>query len=131
MDEQAFYRVGIVAAPKFSIVFQCFVVAACAAAGAKHHGDVRVFRFYTFQHFVNSAYMIDVKLSLLVLQIRRIDVGDRRVTVPFEECHFRILSQNLVYYAEYEVLYFRVAEVKNQLVAVVICLTVRQGDRCV
>lgn len=50
--------------------------------------------------------MVDIKLSLFILQIRRINIRDRRVAIPFEESYFGILGQDIVYYAENKILYF-------------------------
>ena len=72
--------------------------------------------------------MVDVKLLLLLSQVRRVDVGDRAVAIPFEEGKIRILSHQFVDYTERIILYFRIAHVENQLVTVVVSLPVGQMD---
>ena len=40
---------------------------------------------------------LNIQLSLFVLQIRRIDIGDRTVAIPFEESNFGILLHYILY----------------------------------
>ena len=72
--------------------------------------------------------MVDIKLSLFIFQIGRINICDGRVAVPFKESHFRILCQDLIHYTIYKVLYFRIAKIEYQLITVIICFAVRQLD---
>ena len=65
-------------------------------------------------------------MSLLVFQIRRVDVGNRAVAVPLEISDARIFGHQAVYYAEDEVLHLGVAQVENHLVAEVIFVAVGQ-----
>ena len=55
-------RVCVVAAPEFCVLFQSFVVATGATAGAEHHWHVWIFVFDTFQYIVYTTYMVDICL---------------------------------------------------------------------
>ena len=68
--------------------------------------------------------MVDVKLSLLLLQVWRVNIGNRTVAIPFEESNFRIFLHQLLNNSIYIVLHFRVTQIQNQLIAVVINLSV-------
>ena len=72
--------------------------------------------------------MIDIELSLFVFQIGRIDIGDGAVAIPLKESYIRVFRHNLIDYAEYEILYFGIAQVEYQLIAVIISFTVRIMD---
>ena len=72
--------------------------------------------------------MVDIKLSLFIFEVRRINICDWRVTVPFKESYFRILCQDLIHYTIYKVLYFRIAKIEYQLVTVIVCFAVGQLD---
>ena len=52
--------------------------------------------------------MVDIQLILFLLEVRRIDIGNRAVAIPFEESQIRILGHDIIHYAEYVILYFRV-----------------------
>ena len=72
--------------------------------------------------------MINIQLFLFLFQIRRVDVCDGTVAIPFEEGKFRVLCQQVVHDTEHKVLYFWIRQVQYQLVAVVVSLAVRQFD---
>ena len=76
------------------------------------------------EHIVDSADVVHIKLSLPVVGVRGVDVGDGAVAVPFEICHTGVLGENIVNNAEHIVLHLGVAHVKHKLVAVIICLPV-------
>ena len=73
-----------------------------------------------------AAPVTDIKLLLLILEIMGENVGDRRVAVPFEVSHIRIVGQNRIDYVEHMVLHFRPVQVEHELIAEVICIAVRQ-----
>ena len=60
LDEDTFYRIRIIARPKLCEVFQRFIIRTSAATGAKHHRQVRIFGFYTFQNIIQSFYMFNI-----------------------------------------------------------------------
>ena len=60
LDVDTFYRIGIVTAPEFGEVFQRFIVATGATAGAKHHGHIGIVRFDALHNIVDAAYMVNI-----------------------------------------------------------------------
>ena len=82
------------------------------------------FRLDAFQHIVDAPHMVDIELSLLVLVVRGVDVGDRAVAVPFKICYLGVLGEYVVDHVEYIVLHLGVAHVEHKLVAVIICVAV-------
>ena len=72
--------------------------------------------------------MVDIKLSLFILQIGRINICDGRVAVPFKESHFRVRCQDVIHYAKHKILYFRIAKIEHQLVTVIVCFAIGQCD---
>ena len=128
LDINTFHRIGIVTAPEFREVLQCFVITTCTATGTKHHRDIGIIRLYTFQNIIDTADMINIQLSLFILQIWGIDIGDRAVAIPLEESDIGIFLHNVFYNAIYIILHFRVTEIQYQLIAVIIRFAVRQLD---
>ena len=129
LDINTFYRIRIIAAPELGKVFQCFIIATGTTTGTKHHRDIRIILLHTFQDIIDTADMVNIQLSLFILQIRRIDIGDRAVAIPFEENNFWILFHYILYNTVYIILHFRIAKVKHQLVTIIIRITIRQHDR--
>ena len=72
--------------------------------------------------------MVDVELSLFIFQVRRINISNRTVAIPFKEGYIGILRHNLIYDTKHEVLYFRIAQVKYQLITEIISFPVRVMD---
>ena len=129
LDINTFYRIRIVAAPELCEIFKRFVIATGTTTGTKHHRDIRIILLHTFQDIIDTADMVNIQLSLFILQIRRIDIGDRTVAIPFEESNFGILLHYILYNTIYIILHLRIAKVKYQLVTVIIRFTIRQCDR--
>ena len=126
LDEQALYGVGVVAGPELCEVLQCLVVDTAATAGAKHHRQFGIFGLDAVEHLVQSTHIVHIEMSLLVFQIRRVDIGNRTVAVPLEISDARIFGHQPVYYTEDEILYFGVAQVEHHLVAEIILIAVGQ-----
>ena len=55
--------------------------------------------------------------------IWRIDIGNHTVAVPLEVSHIRILRHDTIHDAEHIILYLRITDIKYQLVAVIISIT--------
>ena len=70
---------------------------------------MRVFLGYPFEYVIDTSYMVDIQLILLLFKIGGIDIGNRAVAIPFEESQIRILDHDIIHHAEYIILYFRVA----------------------
>ena len=72
--------------------------------------------------------MVNVQLVLTLVEIRRVDICYGRVAVPLEEGYARVCLHDILDDAIDIVLYLGVGEVEHELVAVVVCLAVGQGD---
>ena len=55
--------------------------------------------------------MVDVEITLIMLVIWRVDIGNYTVAVPLKVSHFRIFGHDTVYDAEHVVLNFGVRDV--------------------
>ena len=128
LDKDTLHSVGVVACPEFGEVLQCFVVATCTSAGTQHHRKGRIFILHPFKYLVQSAYMFDVEMRLLVFEVGRIDVGNGAVAVPFKVCDARIAGHQFVHNTENIVLHFGITEVQYQLITEVIGFSVGQMD---
>ena len=60
--------------------------------------------------------------------IWRIDIGNHTVAVPLEVSHIRILRHDAIHDAEYIVLHLRITDIKYQLIAVIIGITLWLHD---
>ena len=60
--------------------------------------------------------------------IWRIDIGNHTVAVPLEVSHIRILRHDAIHDAEHIILYLRITDIKYQLVAVIIGITLWLHD---
>ena len=67
-------------------------------------------------------------MALVVLLIHRVDVGNRAVAVPLEECNIGIFCLQLIHNVEHIVLHLGVAQVEHELVAEVVFLAVGKSD---
>ena len=72
--------------------------------------------------------MVYIQTSLCTFQIRRIDIGNRAVAIPFEISDTRIFLQQLIHNAIYIILHLRITQIEYQLVTIVIGFTVRVMD---
>ena len=68
--------------------------------------------------------MVDVEITLIMLVIWRVDIGNYAVAVPLKVSHFRIFGHDTVYDAEHVVLNFGVRDVRNETVS---CNILRSG----
>ena len=124
LDISTFYRIGIVAAPEFGEVFQRLIIATGTTTGTKHHRNIRIIFLHAFHHIIHTTYMVDIQIALFFLQIRRVDIGNRAVTIPLEECDVRIFLHQFFYYTVNIILYFRIAQIEYQLVTVIITVSI-------
>ena len=69
--------------------------------------------------------MVDVEISLILLVVWRVNIGNYAVAVPLKVSYFRVFGHDTIYDAEYVVLNLRVRDVEYQLVAIVISLALR------
>ena len=67
-------------------------------------------------------------MRLFFLQIRRVDISDRTIAIPFEESDTGIFSHQIIHYSKDEVLHFRIAQVKYQLITEVIFIPIGKMD---
>jgi len=128
LNKDPFYGVGIIARPKFGEIFQSFVIGTSATAGAEHHRQIGVFLLDTFQYFIQTVNVVDIKMGLLVFQISRINIGDGAIAIPFEVSDSGIFGFQPVYHVEDIILYFGVTQVEYQLIPEVILVAVRETD---
>ena len=128
LDKQTFDRVRVITRPELGEVSERFIVDTPATARTKHHRQIRVLRFNTFQYIIQTANIVDVQVRLFLLQIRRVDISDRAIAIPFEESDTGIFSHQIIHYSKYEVLHFRIAQVKYQLITEVIFIPIGKMD---
>ena len=114
--------VGIVRAPELGEVLQHLIVHSAAATRAKHHRELRILVVYACKHIIQATHMVDVEVALVLLVVRRVDIGYHTVAVPLEVSHVRILSHNAVDNAKHIILNLRIADIEHQLVAIIICI---------
>ena len=124
LNVSTFYRVCIVATPEFCEIFQSFVITTGTTTGTKHHRYIRIIFLHPFHHIIYTTYVVDVQITLFFFQIRRIDIGNRAVTIPFKECDIRILFHQFFYHTIYIILHFRIAQIEYQLVTVIITVSI-------
>ena len=123
LNVSTFYRVCIVATPEFCEIFQSFVITTGTTTGTKHHRYIRIIFLHPFHHIIYTTYVVDVQITLFFFQIRRIDIGNRAVTIPFKECDIRILFHQFFYHTIYIILHFRIAQIEYQLVTIIIAVS--------
>ena len=117
MYEEALDGVGVVRCPELGDILKAFVVDASAASRAHHHGQAWVLSLDALKDVVQAAHIVDIKMCLLILEIRRIGIHDGCVAVPFEESDLGVLGHEVVYDAEDEVLNLGVGKVERELIA--------------
>ena len=128
LNVDALVWVCIVRAPELGEVFQHLVVHSAATARAEHHRQLRILVVDASEYLVDAKDMVDVEIALVLLVIWRVDVGNHTVAIPLEVCHVWVLCHDAIHDAEHIILYLRVADVKHQLVAIVISVTLRLHD---
>ena len=120
--------VGIVRAPELGEVLQHLVVHTSSSTRAEHHRQTGILGMQTCEHIIDTTHMIDIQASLVMLEIRRIDVGDDTIAVPLEVSHVRILRHDTVHYLIHIILHLRIGDIQYKLVAIVIGLTIGLHD---
>ena len=125
LDVKALERIGIVAGPQLTEIFQSSIVAACTTTGAEHHLKLRVLVVDAVEDLVEATHVVDIQVTLLLFLIRREDIRERRVAVPLEVDDVGVLCHELVDDREHIVLHLWVGEVEHKLIAIIISLAVR------
>ena len=80
------------------------------------------------EHIVDATNVVDIEVALVLLVIRRVDIGYNAVAVPLEVSHVGVLSHDAVDDAVHIILHLRVGDVEHELIAIIICVALRLQD---
>ena len=108
--------IGIVAHPKFIKIGKNTIVGTSATACTCLNSQIWVFGTDALAYFFESFVEFYIHMALFIRrQIVGAMIHDWHVCIPFDISYFRVICHQVVYNFKYEILYFRISQVKYYL----------------